>query len=69
MSNEIDLFTASEVAKLLRVSRGTVSRLTRSGKLPHFRVGRIVRYPEAEIMSLMMAPVGYQAASEQGGAD
>lgn len=66
MSNENDVLTAREVAALLRISVATVSRFTRNGRIPHFRVGnKIVRYPAPEVMSLMVA----QIAVEQGGVD
>jgi excisionase family DNA binding protein len=38
-SADPDLLTVSEAARLLRLSRTTVRRLAREGKLPAFQVG------------------------------
>ncbi len=40
------MFTAPEVAKILRIPTLHVYRLVREGKLPAVRVGRFVRIPE-----------------------
>jgi excisionase family DNA binding protein len=40
-----------QVAELLSCSVPTVERLTRSGKLPSFKVGNLRRYRRAEILA------------------
>lgn len=36
--------TVSDLAKALQVSTSKLLRLTRAGKLPHLRIGRLIRY-------------------------
>lgn len=36
--------TVSDLAKELQVSTSKLLRLTRSGQLPHLRIGRLIRY-------------------------
>lgn len=43
------VLTREEVAELLRVSVDTIDRLVASGSLPSFRVGRNVRFNEADL--------------------
>jgi excisionase family DNA binding protein len=39
------MLTPGQVAQLLNISKATVCRLTKRGKIPHLRLGeRIVRY-------------------------
>ncbi len=47
----LDILTAAEVAKLLRVSRDTVYTLASRGELPGRRVGRTWRFPKDAIES------------------
>ena len=49
MAKEQPLMTAGEVASYLRCSISTVRRLTRRGELPHYRLGKIVRFRRDEI--------------------
>jgi excisionase family DNA binding protein len=44
MNNERLLVTVAEAAKMLTLSRRTLWRLTKDGKLPAVRYGRAVRY-------------------------
>jgi excisionase family DNA binding protein len=39
------LLTTQEIARQLQCSASTVRRLTRSGQIPHHKIGRLVRYP------------------------
>jgi excisionase family DNA binding protein len=43
------LFTAEEVADAIAVSEAMVRQLTTSGDLPCRRIGRLVRYAQADI--------------------
>jgi excisionase family DNA binding protein len=43
------LFTADEVADAIAVSEAMVRQLTCSGELPCRRIGRLVRYAQADI--------------------
>jgi excisionase family DNA binding protein len=48
-----DLLTRSEVARYLRVSDRTVSRLIRTGQLPALRIGRAVRIRHADLLNML----------------
>jgi excisionase family DNA binding protein len=43
------LLTADEVADLLRLPTSTVYDLTRTGRLPHLRIGRAVRFSRSDL--------------------
>lgn len=47
--SEIRLLTVAEVAPLMRLSKMTVYRLVKSGKLPAVKLGRSVRIPEQAV--------------------
>ena len=48
-----DLLTRAEVARYLRVSDRTVSRLIRAGKLPAARIGRAVRIRQSDLFDML----------------
>jgi len=48
-----DLMTRSEVARYLRVSDRTVSRLIRKGQLPASRIGRAVRIRQLDLLNML----------------
>jgi excisionase family DNA binding protein len=48
-----DLLTRAEVARYLRVSDRTVSRLIRAGKLPPARIGRAVRIRQSDLLEML----------------
>ena len=48
-----DLLTRAEVARYLRVSDRTVSRLIRAGKLPAARIGRAVRIRQSDLLDML----------------
>ena len=48
-----DLLTRAEVARYLRVSDRTVSRLIRTGKLPAARIGRAVRVRQSDLLEML----------------
>jgi excisionase family DNA binding protein len=43
-----DYMTTAELAKLLKLSTSTVTRLAREGVLPGLKVGRLWRFPEQD---------------------
>lgn len=47
------LLTRSELADRLAVSLRTVDALLASGRLPHFRLGRCVRFEPAAVEALL----------------
>ena len=48
-----DLLTRSEVARYLRVSDRTVSRLIRTGQLRAARIGRAVRIRQSDLLEML----------------
>jgi excisionase family DNA binding protein len=50
----IEVMTVGEVAELLQVSTWSVYELVKSGELPHFKVGRSVRFVRGEIVGWML---------------
>ena len=48
-----DLLTRAEVARYLRVSDRTVSRIIRTGKLPAARIGRAVRIRQSDLLDML----------------
>lgn len=51
--NPADLLTRAEVARYLRVSDRTVSRLIRAGQLPASRIGRAVRIRQSDLLDML----------------
>lgn len=45
------ILTAEEVANILNVSKETVYRLSRRNEIPHFYMGRLLRFSETEIIN------------------
>jgi excisionase family DNA binding protein len=43
------LLTAEEVAELLRLPVSTIYDLARTGRLPHLRIGRALRFSRADL--------------------
>ncbi len=43
------LLKADEVVRLLRISRGTLDRAVRDGRLPAIRIGRCLRFRAADL--------------------
>lgn len=48
-----ELLTRAEVARYLRVSDRTVSRLIRTGQLPASRIGRAVRIRQSDLLDML----------------
>jgi excisionase family DNA binding protein len=53
MGNEKIVLTRNEVADFLRVDKSTISRLAKSGELPHFRIGSRLLFKAADVSSFI----------------
>ena len=53
MKKPMEVFTAEEVAKVLRLHPYTVRRLCREKKVPAFKFGGQWRFKKEEILALM----------------
>ena len=51
---DIEVITAKEVSKLLKVSVWMIYELVKSGELPHFKVGRSVRFIKGDVVRWML---------------
>ncbi len=49
MTKKTNLLKPEEVARLLKVSRKTVIVMAREKRLPSVKIGKLVRFDEAEI--------------------
>ena len=47
-----EIWTPADVAKYLKLSERTIYYQAKQGALPHFRVGRILRFNAADIRNL-----------------
>lgn len=47
------MLTVTEVARLLRISRGTAYEAVRTGQLPSIRFGRVIRVPRHALECLL----------------
>ena len=56
-----DLLTRAEVARYLRVSDRTVSRLIRAGELPALRIGRAVRIRQSDLLEMLNGKLSISA--------
>lgn len=52
------VLTVEEVAKVLRISRGSAYEAVRTGAIPSVRVGRVIRVPRHLLNSLLREPNG-----------
>ncbi len=46
--------TAQEAAEYFRIPIGTIRNWTSNGKLPHYKIGRCVRYKKDELRGLLL---------------
>jgi Helix-turn-helix domain len=56
--SDIDVLTAAEAAKLLRVKPGWVTEKCRSrdhDQIPHFRIGRYVRFEKRTLLEWFLS--------------
>lgn len=51
--DDVDLYTAVEVAKLLKVCLATVRRLQQRRELPFVKLGDSVRFSKGDILSFL----------------
>lgn len=68
----LDLLNINEIAAALRVSRMTVYRLIRDGRLPAFRVGKSLRVHRRDLTAYLAAahqapPYGRSAVAPESG--
>ncbi len=64
----LEILTAKEVAKLMRVSRDTVYAIAARGELPGRKVGRIWRFPRDAIEAFIRErPTAPTSGSASGG--
>ena len=47
------MLTVPEVARLLRISRGTAYQAVRTGQLPSIRFGRVIRVPKYALEKIL----------------
>ena len=47
------VFTISEVAKLLNISRGSAYQAARTGQIPTLRFGKLLRVPRSALQRLL----------------
>ena len=61
--NESAVFTVSEAARLLRISRNSAFKAARQGELPTLRFGRRLVVPKAKLLK-MLGEAGSVARSD-----
>ncbi|MBQ8181996.1 MAG: helix-turn-helix domain-containing protein [Ruminococcus sp.] len=64
MTNSLSCYSAAEVAKATGLSLSMVRKLTRTGEIPHIRVGRRILYPITALNEWMFSIIISQAATE-----
>ena len=52
MENE-PLITRDEVCELLKISRVSIWRYTKEGKIPHYKIGRRLLFKRSEVLKSM----------------
>jgi excisionase family DNA binding protein len=50
MAIDHEILTVKEVSELLKISEGTVYRLTKEGRIPAFKIGTDWRFQKAQIV-------------------
>lgn len=63
MSEDAEVLTAEEAARLLRVSSKTILSLARHGALPGEKVGRAWRFLRADLLTHLRGSGGRRAAA------
>lgn len=64
MTNSFSCYSAAEVAKATGLSLSMVRKLTRTGEIPHIKVGRRILYPVSALNEWMFSIIISQAATE-----
>ena len=64
MDTPLSCYSATEVAKATGLSLSMVRKLTRTGAIPHIRVGRRILYPILALNEWMFSIITSQAATE-----
>jgi excisionase family DNA binding protein len=59
------LYTLKEVKAMLKVSQATVYRMIYDGRLPHIKVGRLVRVPASAVRNLLEHGVESSSMAKQ----
>jgi len=66
-SNDVPvLLRPAEAARILNVATRTLRNWTRSGRVPHVRIGRLIFYPQAALAQWLAAQVRGGTTSEAG---
>jgi excisionase family DNA binding protein len=60
-----ELITINQACRELKVSRGTLAKLRREGRIPFVRVGRGVRIPSVAIESLIAEAIAAAENAER----
>ena len=47
------ILTADEAAKLLGICRRTLCRIAADGQIPHFKIGKVVRFRVSELRTYL----------------
>jgi excisionase family DNA binding protein len=55
-SLSIHLVSATEMASVLRIGRSTVLKWARTGVLPSYRIGGVVRFDPTMVMAAVRSP-------------
>ncbi len=61
------VLTVDEVASLLKLTRVTIYRMAKAGDIPSLKVGKVWRFPEAEIEAWLMEKIRVKGTSHDGG--
>lgn len=56
MSQEKEIYTVEEVARRLRIGRGSAFNAVKSGEIPSIRIGRRILIPKAAIDAMLEKP-------------
>lgn len=64
---DIEVYTVTEVAKMLKTSHHTIHELIRQGRIPHIRLGYVkaTRIPKAEFEQWYASEVAASTAQAQ----
>jgi excisionase family DNA binding protein len=69
MSDSDGWITAEELAGFLKMPLASIWRLSRSGQIPCYRPGRLMRFDLDEVRQALKAPRGTEALPEHQAGD